>query len=317
MSSAQVEKPVKAPRKRDRRYWMKFFTIYFLTAFVALYVIVPIALTYIVSHPRRLPIDGASPADFDLSYETVTFQSSDGVNLSGWYIPSQNGAAIIAVHANDGNRTGVLYHANVLAGHGYGVLLFDVRGFGESEGSTYPYPAGGMSEDVIGAAAYLQTRDDVDPDRIGAMGLSLGAIMVLRAAGVSDSIQAVWSDGADEATLADIEAQLPAPLYSAYIRPTWALTMWMWGVQGDVPGPLVSEHIADISPRPIFLIGAESTTEIEDNRMFYALAGEPKTLWELPDSGHIAGLFTHPDEYQQRMLAFFDAALLPAASQGE
>ena len=48
----------------------------------------------------------------------------------------------------------------------------------------------------------------------------------------------------------------------------------------------------------------------ELNEQFYAAAGEPKTLWKIADAGHTGGLDTHPEEYEQRVIAFFDRALL-------
>ena len=59
------------------------------------------------------------------------------------------------------------------------------------------------------------------------------------------------------------------------------------------------------------IIAAHARGEIKFNRIYYAVAGEPKQLWELPDSTHIRGLFSHPEEYQDKVLTFFDQALLP------
>jgi uncharacterized protein len=184
--------------QRGKHYTRNLLIRFCIGLFIALFVVVPVVLAYFISHPRRYEVCCFTPADIGLTYETITFPASDGVKLSGWYIPSKNGAAIIAVHANDGNRTGVIYHTQFLAEQGYGVLLFDVRGYGESEGSLFPYPAGGMAEDVVGAVNYLKARPEVNPKRIGALGLSLGAIIVLRAAAESSDIRAVVADGADE-----------------------------------------------------------------------------------------------------------------------
>jgi hypothetical protein len=206
----------------------------------------------------------------------------------------------------------VLYHADVLAKRGYGVLMFDVRGYGESEGSLFPYPKGGVAEDVLGAVTYLQSRPDTEPGRIGALGLSLGAMLVLRAAAETDGINAVLADGADEPTLADMEAQFSSVpfLYPLYIRPIYGFSLWMMGIQTETPGPLVSDVISAIAPRPVFLIAAGGQAEIEDNRMFFARAGEPKTLWELPDAAHASGIFSHSADYHHKLVAFFDQALL-------
>ena len=298
--------------KRGKNYVRGLLIRFCIGLFIALFVIVPIGLAYFLSHPTRYPVCCFTPADLGFTYEAITFPASDGAMLSGWYIPSTNGAAIIAVHANSGNRTGVIYHTQLLAEQGYGVLLFDVRGFGESEGSQFPYPSGGLAEDVLGAVAYLQTRPDVDPQRIGALGLSMGAIIVLRAAAQTADIQAVVADGADEMEGVDeISAFAEIPSFmKGYIQVVSAMAFRLMGITTEFPGPMVSDGIARIAPRPILLISTGTGEEQQDNRLFDSLAGEPTTLWELPDVAHINGLFARPDEYKSRLLTFFDEALL-------
>jgi pimeloyl-ACP methyl ester carboxylesterase len=301
--------------KRGKHYVRNVLIRFLIGLFLALFVVVPLVLTYFLGHPRRYPVCCSTPADMGFTYENVTFPASDGTKLSGWYIPSTNGAAVIAVHANNGNRTGVMYHAQFLAEKGYGVLLFDVRGFGESEGNLIPFPAGGMSEDVIGAVSYLQKRPDVDPQRIGALGLSMGAIMVLRAAAVDDNIRAVVADGADETNTNtdDIpEFKDTPPLLKSYIRFVGSISYRLMGITTEHAGPRVSEGIAHISPRPVLLISAGTGQEQKANRLFYENANEPKILWEMPDEVHINGLFARTDEYKTRVLTLFDQALQAA-----
>jgi len=299
------------PRQRSWRYYRNLLIFTLGSVLVAAYVILPIGFAVQdVRPPARFAVCCVSPADLDLPYEDVTFRTSDGLLLSGWYIPSRNGAAIIAAHARNGNRTGMIYHANFLAQHGYGVLLFDLRGHGDSEGKLWLYGWQGH-RDVLGALAYLQNRSDVAPNRIGAVGLSAGGEAVLHAAAVNDQIKAVVSDGADFRTLKD--------MYLAADPATWAYAPgWLvyfsalTAISGVTPPPSLVDLAPQIAPRPLLLIaaGPETTQEIKLNRIYYAAAGEPKHLWELPDSTHIRGLFSHPQEYQDKVLTFFDQALL-------
>ena len=83
----------------------------------------------------------------------------------------------------------------MLARHGYGVLLFDRRGEGESEGDPNVFGWDG-ERDINAAVAFLQRRPDVDPDRIGGIGLSVGGEMMIEAAAESDDLKAVVSEGA-------------------------------------------------------------------------------------------------------------------------
>ena len=83
----------------------------------------------------------------------------------------------------------------MLAGNGYGVLLFDRRGEGESEGD--PNLLGWHGErDVHAAVKFLQTRPDVDPESIGGVGLSVGGEMMIAAGAESGALKAIMSEGA-------------------------------------------------------------------------------------------------------------------------
>jgi len=99
-----------------------------LLAFV--YTIVPMSIALTETHKYREPIGAPPSAD----YREASFEASDGVKLSGWYRPTQNGATILVVHGGGGDRTGALAHAKLLVRHGYGVLVYDARGRGKSEG---------------------------------------------------------------------------------------------------------------------------------------------------------------------------------------
>ena len=92
-------------------------------------------------------------------------------------------------------RNGSQKQARMLARHGYGVLLFDRRGEGESEGEPNSWGWGGDA-DVKAAIEYLQRRSDVDDDRIGGIGLSVGGEMMIETAAETDELAAVVSDGA-------------------------------------------------------------------------------------------------------------------------
>jgi hypothetical protein len=63
----------------------------------------------------------------------------------------------------------VRYH-EALTTAGFGVLVFDYRGFGESEGDRGQLSPTDQLRDLINAVTYLTTRDDVDEDAIGVFG---------------------------------------------------------------------------------------------------------------------------------------------------
>ena len=98
------------------------------------------------------------------AYETVGFTASDGVGLEGWYRPSENGASVLMISGGGGNRRSTLRHAKMLVRHGYGVLVYDPRGSGNSEGTVNSY-GWGWEKDAAAALDFLAERADVEPGR--------------------------------------------------------------------------------------------------------------------------------------------------------
>ena len=103
----------------------------------------------------RPALGSGTPADVGLTYRSVEFPATDGVMLSGWYVPSRNNAAVALLHGAGSTRSNVLDHAVVLARHGYGVLLYDARGHGERG---RPCGRGRSSGSNLRRAAVLQRR---------------------------------------------------------------------------------------------------------------------------------------------------------------
>jgi len=83
-------------------------------------------------------------------------------------------------------------------------------------------------------------------------------------------------------------------------------------LSGDAPPPSLEQLAARIAPRPVlFVYGAEGQgAEQALTPSYYAAAGPPKALWEIPGAGHTAGLETAPLAYERSVVGLFDRALL-------
>jgi hypothetical protein len=288
-------------RKRGGRRYLRRFLIA-LGALVAAYVVLlPLAIAIVATHRPRVEVE---PADLGRPYEEVALRTSDGLELSGWYVPSQNGAAVIAYPG----RRGPVPHARMLAERGYGVLLLDMRGTGESEGDPNSF-GWGATKDIAAAVAFLESRPDVEVGRVGGLGLSVGGEQLLEAAATSDGLEAVVSEGAGTRTVSE---DLTRGVAGWPSLPTGAvLTAATAVLSGDAPPPSLDDLVPRISPIPVFLIYAGRGQGGEDlNPTYFEAARRPKILWEIPEAGHTGGLRTRPDEYERRVVEFFDQALL-------
>ncbi|HEY0644253.1 MAG TPA: alpha/beta fold hydrolase, partial [Nocardioides sp.] len=181
------------------RWWLLTVPALLLATYVSLWTVGQgVAATY----PPHPGLGDRTPADVGLDFREVTFRSGDGVELAGWYVPSRNGAAVALLHGAGSTRTAVLDHAAALAGHGYGVLLYDARGHGESAGDGMDFGWYGEA-DAAGAVDFLGDLPDVSPRRIGLVGLSMGGEQAIGAAGSDPRVAAVVAEGATNRVAAD------------------------------------------------------------------------------------------------------------------
>ncbi len=198
----------------------------------------------------------------------------------------------------------------MLARHGYGALLLDRRGEGSSEGDINLYGWNGEA-DVRAAVAYLSRRPDLDPDRIGGLGLSVGGELLLQTAAHDRGLRAVVSEGAGVRSFAEHRHTPGVGGTQQWLSP-WLVQTAALTVLGDgAPPPDLAPLVSRIAPRPVLLIRAVHGNPDEGlNREYAANAGSSASLWEVARGGHTGALDAMPAEYEHRVVGFFDAALL-------
>jgi dienelactone hydrolase len=272
--------------------------------FVAVVLLGPIGLGYVTTHTGRAVVP---PNHLGVAYEDVKFTTSDGLELEGWYVPSRNGAAVIAFPGRNGPQK----PTRILARHGYGVLLFDRRGEGKSEGDPNSWGWGGEA-DIKAAIAYLQARPEVDPNRIGGIGLSVGGEMMIEAAAETDALKAIVSEGAGaRSTREDMDLDQGPAIgnWTLGLAMSVAKTAAIAVTSNRMP-PANLKDLAATVEQPLLLIAAPDSGHGEQlNRGYHAAAGENSTLWEIPESTHVGGLEARPEEYERRVVGFFDETL--------
>jgi uncharacterized protein len=162
---------------------------------LAVLVVLPTGIAILVTHTARSPVEAAA---LGRPYRQVELTTSDGLRLRAWYVPSRNRAAIVAFPG----RSKPVPHAQMLVRHGYGVLLHDRRGEGSSEGDANAFGWSG-EPDLRAALTFLRRQPDVDPARIGGLGLSVGGELLLQTAAHTQALRAVVSEGAGQRSLAE------------------------------------------------------------------------------------------------------------------
>jgi dipeptidyl aminopeptidase/acylaminoacyl peptidase len=245
--------------------------------------------------PPRFPY-WRDPADAGIYFRNVTLTTEDGLELSAWFVPvgdtvTLTGTPTILLHHGLLERKeGMLHLVPWLHEAGYNVMLLDFRGHGQSD----PYPTTVGPKEALDVRAALDWLDaEGVGDRVGGLGMSLGAAALVNTAAqderldalVLDSLFADWGD---------------TDFASEYrLSPDWLVP--------GVPSPV------DLLPQiqaPILIIHGEADVLEEEDHAYrlYDAANEPKDIW-INDSGHAWSSWTYPDLYRQKILEFFAGAL--------
>jgi fermentation-respiration switch protein FrsA (DUF1100 family) len=290
---------------RARRGWRRF-AIAPPAIVVSLVTLWCLGFSIAATNVPRTAVGSTTPADHGVAFDDVTFRTADDVLLSGWYIPSANGAAVVLLHGAGSTRSGVLDHAVVLARHGYGVLLFDARGHGRSAGRAMDFGWYG-DLDTDGAIGFLADAPGTDPDRIAAIGLSMGGEEALGAFAANARIRSVIAEGATNRVAADKAWLVDEHGWRGAIQRGIDTALYaMADLLTAAEPPVTLRRAVELAaPRRALLIaGGAVPDEVAAAR--HIQAGSPSTVdvWEVPGTGHTDALATHHDDWASRVTAF-------------
>lgn len=261
-------------------------------------------------HPQRTPVTAADRVLAEQRmgpFEDVRLTTSDGLTLRGWYKPSRNGAAVIFVHGGNENRNWFVPEAAALAQAGFGVLLYDSRACGESDGQLQSW---GDHEqlDVRAATDFLVARPDVRGGRIGIYGFSIGSATVALSAAQDPRLQAVvlsamWPSLNEELRH---KAAFPKFMSEPWVR-------WRFESSGTrIARIRPAAALPAIAPRPLLLIAGETDvdTPLEIMRGNIAASGGRAEFWVIPRAGHERYEPYGGEKHLQRLSGFYANALL-------
>ena len=258
-----------------------------------------------------------SPSNYGLAWEDVEFlPRDDTLRLSGWYFQGEPDAPhLIFVHGLSSVRSGdgAVEMAALMVELGYGVLLFDLRGHGDSGGDQV---SGGYYErrDVWGAYDYLVGQRGVADDRIGLVGFSMGAATAIMAAAVEPGIRAVVADSpyADVSDLIAQETARRTP-FPEWILPVFAPMIKLMAelIYGIDIGSMSPEKAVTMLSYPVLVIHGEADERIPvDHGVRVAEAGADGTvLWRVADTEHVDAFKNHSEEYVSRVDDYFKSQI--------
>lgn len=239
-----------------------------------------------------------TPAALGLPYEDVSFPSTDGTMLHGWFLPARGKAkaTIVFMHGNAENISTHFGAVYWLPAHGFNVFVWDYRGFGHSEGQP---DIEGVHRDARAALQYVIGRPDVDPGKIVLFGQSIGAAIALHTAATTSH------------PLLAVVAESAFSRYSAIMREKMAASLITWPFQWTTVFLTRGYDPLDAVRRihiPLLLIHGDHdrVVPLHHAQELYDNANPPKQLWIIESGGHIGAFTPEHQAYRKRLVAFLE-----------
>jgi dipeptidyl aminopeptidase/acylaminoacyl peptidase len=263
------------------------------------------------------PLPDVTPYRFTDATE-VAFPTRDGdLTIRGWYAPpaQPDGPVVIVVHGFNSCRRdwNVLLPAGMLHKAGFGVLLPDLRNHGDSDIDNGRW-AGGAKEyrDVLGGWDWLVAQG-VSPERIGLLGMSLGAGTVAIAAGEESRVAATWADSSYDRYAVAAAEYAESRGYPAWVAGA-AIPVGRLLGDAELAARDPGEEVTRLGGRPLFIVqGLSDTTVRPHNAVDLAIdAAQGGTLvepWLIPEAEHTQEILLVTDRYEKRLIAFFSDSL--------
>ncbi|HUF48960.1 MAG TPA: alpha/beta hydrolase [Vicinamibacterales bacterium] len=304
--------PAQAPARRARRPFRLAAVLLLVAATTVLVTTTRREAARLVTSPSGTrPIPMQLPSGVGLPYQSVHVIAEDGMKTVGWYVRGTHDALVLVQHGYKGHRGEMLGVAGALARHGYHVLITSIRGHDRSDGELVTF---GVHE-VKDLAAWHRLASGlagVDPARIGLFGSSMGGSIAIQYAAAAPAIRALVSESAfsslDDTIAFSVPHQTGLPAFP--FAPL--IVFWAERLAGfDASTVDAKQWITRLAPRPVLLLqgGRDEFIRPDSGQLLYDAAGEPKQLWFDPEVGHARFVHDRPEEFEERVVGFFDRYL--------
>lgn len=238
----------------------------------------------------------AHPSESDLAFDEVRFSSLDARTLHGFFLKARGRVkgTLVHCHGNFGNVSTHFPLMRFLVEAGYHVFVFDYGGYGESEGRPSPEE---IIADTQSALAYVRSRKDVDPLRIGLFGQSLGGAAAAGAMARDTSVRCAILEGT-------------FTTYREMAFATWLGRLLFFITPFVIPDVGPRHDLPGIAPRPVLIVHGDLDDRIpvQFARTLFETAREVKSLAILKGFGHLEGAEAAA-AYREIIVGFLDRHL--------
>jgi len=287
-----------------------------------------------LTHPERTELYG-SPRDFQLILQKPMWfeekwKNSDSTQTVGWLLSQGKPApAVVLSHGYGSNRSELLTLAFELWKAGYNVLLYDMRGHGES-----PVKWSGLGtyekDDLLSAMKFLRsqrtdTNQELIDGRIGLYGVDLGGYVSLVASSQDPNIKAVAVDSVYPDVAHFMNHKLKtmlggdSDLANRLADYHWTnqlneLAIQLYLMRREDSAPAVESVAAASGRKFLFITGKNSGALGRMTQELHGAAKDSKQIIEVEQSRLIRLYDKASSEYDSRVVAFFKEAM-PTSSE--
>jgi esterase/lipase len=273
--------------------------------------------TYRIVAPERLP-ETIDPSSFLLrNFQSLSFKGSGNQSFEGWFIPSVRGAPVVFLcHGYRSNRSELLTLASTFQENGYNLFLFDFRAHGTSPVSICSLGIR-ETEDLLGVLQMVSERSDVDPNRVGIWGVSLGASVALSAAARSNRVKILVVDSPFDSPARFIEMQTATVLGidNFVFNKLSRFGFFLVNLPKTSSGKPLIDELPELRGRDKLFITNEETPLLETQTLnLFNHTPEPKELLRLKKSKTSILYDVDRKNYENTVVDFFKKHL-PVRSQ--
>lgn len=293
-----------------------FVVLFFLTClyFVSAWFFSSKILYLPITHctPERFVFCG-DPSEQGLSFENVTFTTTDGYTLPAWYMPAsaqKNDSAILLVHGRTSNKTEGMRYAKSLINAGYDVFAIDMR-HPRQDASIISTMGYHEQKDIVAAIDFLEQEKQIS--NIGVIGFSMGASASIIVMAKDVRVKALVASGG-YANAMDALAEQAKIIYGLPRYPLVPMVekFFAWRGNVDLNDINPEDFIGQISPRPVYIIHgtADKTVGYHHAERLFNAAKQPKQIWKAENGQHTQLWQLDKEKAETSIVSFFNRYLL-------